>query len=94
MVGILSTFSISQSVVPHYFFGLIVILIIFFLLLESRRYILYDFVKHRARLMEIGFFNQALGPPPRVPWEQVLHRSYIVQVRGNSKPKPPTHLVF
>lgn len=80
MVGILSTFSISTLAVPHYFFGLILLLITFFLLLESRRYLLYDFVKHRARLMEVGFFNQAVGPPPKAAWEYALHRSYIVQV--------------
>ena len=80
MVGVLSTFSISQLAVPHYFFGLILLLITFFLFLESRRYLLYDFVKHRARLMEVGFFNQCVGPAPSAPWEFALHRSYIVQI--------------
>lgn len=56
--GVLITFVTSNSTIPHYYFIILFLLVSFFLLIETRRYIIFDISKHRARSLEQYILNQ------------------------------------
>ena len=58
ILGLFSTYTINQETIPHYFFVIIFLIITFFLLIESKRYLLYDFMRNRVRKYEKHVVSQ------------------------------------
>ncbi len=66
------TFALGNPAVSHVVFILAMVLTLFFLNLEAGRFRIYETAHQRVRLLELGFFAQALGGTPEPNWEQTL----------------------
>jgi len=52
----MTTVSLSQPSIPHFFHAFVLLFLFIFALIESRRYVYYHVVKSRVRLLETGFY--------------------------------------
>ncbi len=66
------TFALGNPAVSHVVFIFAMVLTLFFLNLEARRFRIYETAHRRVRLLELGFFAEALGGTPEPAWEQKL----------------------
>ena len=66
------TFALGNPAVSHIVFIFAMVLTLFFLNLEARRFRIYETAHRRVRLLELGFFAEALGGAPEPNWEKML----------------------
>jgi uncharacterized membrane protein len=60
VVAAMTTISLSQPSIPHFFHVFLLLFLFIFALIESRRYVYYHLVKRRVRLLERGFYSTLL----------------------------------
>ena len=66
------TFALGNPAVSHVVFILAMVLTLFFLNLEAGRFRIYETAHRRVRLLELGFFAEALGGAPEPNWKETL----------------------
>lgn len=66
------TFALGNPAVSHVVFIFAMVLTLFFLNLEAERFRIYETAHRRVRLLELGFFAEALGGAPEPDWEKTL----------------------
>lgn len=66
------TFALGNPAVSHIVFIFAMALTLFFLNLEAERFRIYETAHRRVRLLELGFFAEALGGAPEPDWEKML----------------------
>jgi uncharacterized membrane protein len=78
----IATFSLSARELPHYVLGLPVLLNVLFLWMEARRFRGMVLIAQRVRLLERGFYVQALGGEHLENW----HRALVESLRHPTVP--------
>lgn len=78
----ITTFAIGMQELPHYVFGLPVLLNFIFLWIEARRFVAYELIRRRVRLLEGGFYAAVLDEEPLPNWEKQLYATL-------REPRPP-----
>eukprot|EP00002_Diphylleia_rotans_P036911 TRINITY_DN8189_c0_g1_i2.p1 TRINITY_DN8189_c0_g1~~TRINITY_DN8189_c0_g1_i2.p1 ORF type:complete len:225 (-),score=29.57 TRINITY_DN8189_c0_g1_i2:2009-2683(-) len=75
--SILVTFTLSNAQIPHRFCVFIASLQMVFLWMEARRYINYELVSRRCRLLEAGMYGQLMGNADVLTdWKRQLGHAY------------------
>lgn len=78
----ITTVAVGSSGIPHYTFALPFVLVLLFSWMEARRYLAYELVRLRVRLLERGLFLRVLGAEAPDGWNVELARSF-------EHPQPP-----